>query len=243
VVAALFGWLWWWILPARKRLAVRAYQRAFPGRDPRELAAGVGEVCRGYLDLLRGRYGRVEGAAAVAGGGLALAGHLSCWDLALVSGGRVAPVTIFVKPPSNRLAAALIRRLRTRADVELLPPTGSMAAAEAALDRGRLVIFVQDQRHNAGIAVDFFGQPARTSAAFAALVYRRRPRVFGITQGYEADGAFVVRVRPLEMEVPEPREAAILAITAASQAFYEGAIQARPWAWWWLHDRWKRAAS
>lgn len=242
MVAVLFGWLWWFVLPFRRRLAIASYQRAFPGRDPGELRQGVGEVCRGYLDLLRGRYGRLEGGALAAGGALALAGHLSCWDLALVSGARQIPATIFVKTPSNRLAAWIIAALRRRADIELLPPQGSLPAAEAALDRGRLVIFVQDQRHNAGIAVPFFGQPALTSAAFAALAFRRRPRILGIEQGYEADGGFVMRLRALSIDIPDDRDIAIPAVTAASQRFYEEAIGRRPYAWWWLHDRWKRPA-
>jgi hypothetical protein len=80
------------------------------------------------------------------------------------------------------------------------------------------------------------------SAAFAALAFRRRPPILGIEQGYEADGAFVIRLRALPIDIPEDRDIAIPAVTAASQRFYEEAIRRRPYAWWWLHDRWKRPA-
>ena len=236
----LLGWLWWLVLPVRRSLATAQLRRCFPTLDPGVLRRTVGTVAYGYLLLLLGRYSTLRGTEHLRGGTLALAGHFACWDLALVSGARHVPATIFVKTPSNPVAAWLVGRLRARADLELLPPKGSMAAAEAALDRGRLVIFVQDQRHNAGVPAPFFGRPALTSAAFAALLHKRRPPVVGIYQTLDERGGAVM-IEPLQIEIPEDRAVAIPAITAATQAFYEDRIRRRPEAWWWLHARWKNA--
>jgi KDO2-lipid IV(A) lauroyltransferase len=177
------------------------------------------------------------------GGGLCLAGHGGAWDLALVSAGFHVPITIFVREPTNRLAAWALARVRGRSDVELLPPRGSMSAAREALERGRLVVFVQDQRHNDGVEVPFFGRPALTSAGFAALAWRSRAPVFGAWQWWDGDGGHQLRFETLEPIFPETRDEAIVSLTRFSQAFYEDRIRERPHSWLWLHKRWKRGSE
>ena len=233
------GWLWWTILPIRKSAAIEALSAAFPETDPTLLRTEVGLVAWQYVELLLGIRAEVEGTEHLAGGVIALVGHGSAWDMALVSIGTRAPVTIFVKPPANRLAAWIVTRLRGASDVELLPPEGSMTAAYAALERGRSVLFVQDQRHNRGIPVPFFGRPAWTSPAFAAMAWKTRRPIVGIWQRREANGKHRMWVIPLSIEIPEAREAAIQELTALSQRYYEDRIREAPAQWWWLHRRWK----
>lgn len=234
----LLGWIWWVVLPLRKRLAVDNFRAAFPDEDPTTLRRTVGELAWSYGELLLGRRARVEGVEHLANGTIALAGHFPGWDMALVSLAEAAPVTIFVREPHDALPRWVIRRLREEAGAELLPPRGSQARAYAALEEGRTVIFVQDQRHDPGLAVDFLGRPARTSAGFAAMVHRTRRPVVRVTQARE-DGGWVVRIHPLDLSVPDDRDAALPALTQASQDAYAAEIRRRPWAWWWLHDRWR----
>lgn len=233
----LLSWLWWTLLPVRKRLAVDNFRHAFPDRDPTELRRFMAETIRGYLWLLRGKRVPIEGVEHAAGA-LLLAGHTAAWDLVLISGAEQTPSTVFVKPPSNRLAAWLIRRLRARTGAELLPPRGSKDAAYDALSRGRTVVFLLDQRHNQGIPVPFFGRPAWTSAAFAAMAHRSRAPVVGLWQWWE-DGELRARVEPLDIEIPDDRDQAIAEITAWTQRWYEEQIRTAPRSWLWLHDRWK----
>lgn len=236
----LLGWLWWTLLPVRKRLAVSNYRACFPERDPGELRRTVGELVAGYLDLLRGRRAELRGAELLREGGLVLAGHGGAWDLCLISVAAQVPITVFVRTPTNPLAARLLARLRARAgDLELLPPRGSQQAAYSALARGRVVVFVQDQRHNAGISVPFFGRPALTSPAFAAMAWRSRAPLFGAWQGREPDGRHWLQIERLPWAIPEDRDEAVRTLTESSQRHYEQKIRQRPWSWLWLHDRWK----
>ncbi|MEC7948891.1 MAG: lysophospholipid acyltransferase family protein [Myxococcota bacterium] len=236
----LLGWIWWLVLPVRRKLAVQNHQAAFPERHAGELRRTVGELAWSYVELAAGRRARVEGLEGRSSGALVLAGHFSGWDLALLSLADHTPVTIFVRQPSDQLARAVVARLRTHPDLELLPPRGAMERAYAALAEGRLVLFVQDQRHEPGIAVPFLGRSAWTSAGFAVAAWRTRAPVFGMVQYRDEDGQHVVHLRPLELDVPDDRGAAVGMLTAASQQFYEAVIRARPWTWWWLHDRWRR---
>jgi KDO2-lipid IV(A) lauroyltransferase len=235
----VLGWTWWLILPVRKRMARANLLAAFPDADAGQLRRTVGGVAWGYIELLFGRGAQVDGAEQVPPGSICIGGHSGSWDLILLAVARVVPTTIFVKTPSNPVAAWVIGKLRARVDLELLPPHDSMQAAYAALEAGRMVIFVQDQRHNRGIEVPFLGRPARTSAAFASMLHRTRAPVVGLWQERNASGhrAWLER---LEIHIPENREEAIESLTRESQDYYGGRIADNPPNWWWLHNRWKR---
>ena len=234
----LLGWIWWLILPVRKRMARENLLAAFPEADARQLRRTVGGVAWGYFELIFGRGARVEGTEQIPSGCICIGGHSGSWDLVLPAIARVVPTTIFVKTPSNPVAAWLIDRLRAGVDLDLLPPNDSMKAAYAALEAGRLVIFVQDQRHNRGIEVPFLGRPARTSAAFASMLHRTRAPVVGLWQARDAQGhrAWFERI---ELDIPEDRDEAIESLTRQSQDFYGARIAEDPLNWWWLHNRWK----
>jgi KDO2-lipid IV(A) lauroyltransferase len=219
-------------------MAVANFQAAFPEGSPSQLRRTVGDLLWGYVELAIGRRASIEGAEMVQTGGICLAGHGGAWDLALISAASKIPITIFVKPPSNPIAAWWITRARTRAGLELLPPTGSALAAYRALKRGRLVVFVQDQRHNQGIPVEFFGRPAWTSRGFGVLASRTGAPLFGAWQWRDADGHHM-QIEALKTDVPEDQESAIEYLTQKSQRFYEEKIRHRPHSWLWLHNRWR----
>jgi KDO2-lipid IV(A) lauroyltransferase len=114
-----------------------------------------------------------------------------------------------------------------------------MTAAYVALEAGRMVMFVQDQRHNRGIEVSFLERPARTSAAFAAMVHRSRAPVVGLWQERDAQG-HRAWFEPLVLDIPEDRDVAIESLTRQSQDYYGRRITSHPANWWWLHHRWKK---
>ena len=122
-------------------------------------------------------------------------------------------------------------------------PPSIQDAARDALARGRLIVFVMDQRHNAGIPVDFLGRPAFTSAAFAAMVHRHRPRLFASYQWRAASGSLHARAIELDWSIPEDRAQAIQQLTALSQQWIAERVRATPGDWWWLHKRWKTPAG
>jgi KDO2-lipid IV(A) lauroyltransferase len=238
-VITLLGWLWWWVIPIRKRVAIANYRSAFPDRDPSELRRTVGEMVWSYIELACGKRAMVHGAELASEGGLCLAGHLSAWDLCLISAAQEVPISIFVRPPTNPLLAWWIKRERERAGLELLSPRGSAISALRALKRGRVVIFVQDQRHNQGIPVPFFGRPALTSRGFGLLAARTGAPLLGATQWRDEDGQHHIKVERLDPTLPADAEAAADALTTFSQAFYEERIRRNPHSWLWLHDRWR----
>lgn len=236
----LLGWFWWCVVPVRRREAVAAASRR--GVTPDLVRRSVGSVALGYWELLWGGAVDWRGLEAARGGALLFTGHLGPWDICLVEAAKIAPLTVFLKVPSNPLAARAIARLRSQPGVDLqpLPVEGSLEAAEAALGQGRIVVFVLDQRHAAGIAVPFLGEPAWTSAAFAALAYRTGARVFASAQWRDAEGGIVARAIPVDWPRPIDRAPFVLEWTRRTQEWLGERVLERPGDWWWLHRRWKQ---
>ncbi|HNC99934.1 MAG TPA: lauroyl acyltransferase, partial [Myxococcota bacterium] len=111
----------------------------------------------------------------------------------------------------------------------------------AELDSGKNLLFVQDQRLNRGLELPFFGHPARTSVGFAAAIQRRPQRpVRTVAVWREGVGRHRVHFAPFPMpeRSEDPAEDRRL-ISLAANHWYEEQIRARPWAWLWLHLRWK----
>jgi KDO2-lipid IV(A) lauroyltransferase len=239
---ALLAALWWWVVPVRRRVATENLRSALPGVGPAALRRAVAQVAAGYLLILCGRRGRVEGPVPPAGA-VAVAGHFSAWDLALLTGAARVPVAIFLRPPSVRLARAWIAAVRRRVGIWALGPAGSLPAAAAARRAGRLVVFVQDQRHNRGRPVELLGRPAWTSTGLAGFLWDEQAPLWGITQGFGPDGRLVVRFTPLALSAASSRKEAVERWTADVQSWLEAEIRARPDAWWWLHDRWRAPAA
>ena len=235
----LIGWLWWWCVPVRKRLAIANFEAAFPDRSASILRQTVGEMVWGYIDLAVGKRATLHGTDHIRNGGICIAGHLGAWDLALISLAERIPCTIFVRTPANPLIARWIRRLRLRAGLQLLDPSDSLSDAHRALHQGRLVIFVQDQRHNSGVSVPFFGRPALTSCGFGALASRTKAPLFGAHQWRDSSGQHHVQIEPLILDISADHQQAVIDLTHATQRFYENRIKAKPHSWLWLHDRWR----
>ncbi|MBL8615479.1 MAG: hypothetical protein JNM72_07715 [Deltaproteobacteria bacterium] len=234
------GALWWWALPIRRAEATAALRSALPSAGPPGplLRRAVGSAALGYLELLFGRPMEIDGLEGISAllrpdrGLWCLAGHHGPWDLLLVRASAAVPISIFVRAPSGRLSRAALAHLRRRGgDLELLSPAAGIEAATAAYARGRVVVFVQDQRHNRGVAAPFFGRPAKTSTGLARALAAHPGPVLWAEAWRAADG------RPmgaLDLRVVRPG----VDPTTWSQTQHEGAARARPGDWWWLHKRW-----
>jgi KDO2-lipid IV(A) lauroyltransferase len=237
-VAWLLAWTWWWVLPIRRRVAVENLRAALPDVAPRPvLTRMMHDLVLGYVELLQFDRLRIEvvGAEGVRGAVL-VGGHGGAWDLALLGWARAFPVTIFLRTPTNAWVRGLLTRLRDEAGVHRLETGAGMDAAYRALAAGRNVFFVQDQRHNAGPPLPFFGRPAHTSLGAAAAVARTGCPVYGAWQWRVGTGHHRLELWPLAAQ-GELRD-----VTNAFNTFYAQQIAARPHGWLWLHDRWKPVA-
>ena len=252
--AGLVSWLWWFVVPVRRRLAEGNFRTAFPGRPPgpplRRMASGL---VLGYFELLHevGRPGTVrfelegEGVDPIrerssqGEGTLLLAGHLGSWDLAgpLAAQRSGLKVTAVAKVPQSRNVAAFMEEARKAFGLGLLEAErGLLPRVCQLLAEGQVVVFHLDQRHKEGIFVPFFGRPAVTAPGLAAVAARTGVPVFFLEYRREGTGRHAARVSG-----PIPTTGRVEDDTALFNRWIEEAVRRRPHGWFWLHDRWKGA--
>lgn len=243
LVAWKIAWVWWLLLPIRKRQAVENLKAALPDLAPRRtLVRTMHDLVLGYVEILR--FERlaivVEGADAVEPGSLVLAGHGGSWDVALLAWADAFPLAIFLKTPKDPWVRDRLAELRRAHDVMALETGATLHDAYVALDAGRSVMFVQDQRFDRGVTSPFFGRPAKTSAALAVAALKTGRPVFGAWQWREGIGRHRLKIERLPLPTPTgDRAADIQAITDAANRWYETCIRAYPHGWLWLHRRWR----
>lgn len=234
-LAWVIAWVWWTVLPIRKRVAVANFRASFPDLQPRPaLLRMMHNLVLSYFEFVQFEHVAVtvEGAEGLFGV-VIVAGHGGAWDATILGTAEVTPMTIFFRTPANRWVQALLARLRDEHGVQRLETGATMADGYAALAAGRNVYFVQDQRHNKGPAIPLLGRPARTSLGAAAASIKTGRPLYGAWQSREGIGRHTIRFERLDFE----GDAA--ARTEAINRWYGEQIRMRPHGWLWLHDRWK----
>jgi Kdo2-lipid IVA lauroyltransferase/acyltransferase len=112
-----------------------------------------------------------------------------------------------------------------------------------ALKSGKHLGMLLDQKMNDGIAVPFFGVPAMTAPALAALALRFDCAVLPVrAERLGRAPKFRVTVQaPLSIPRTGDRAADALALMTEVNARMEEWIRAAPGQWLWLHRRWPDA--
>jgi KDO2-lipid IV(A) lauroyltransferase len=145
------------------------------------------------------------------------------------------------RAPVHAEIARDIYEKRTRLMGQLVRNTrGATFEIAAAMEAGAHLGMMIDQRLARGVAVPFFGRPARTNPIMASLARQFDCPVHGARAIRMADGRLHLEMTgPIEM----PRDADglidVAAATAKMTQVVEGWVREHPEQWFWLHDRWK----
>jgi Kdo2-lipid IVA lauroyltransferase/acyltransferase len=259
--SAVGGWLGRLIGP-RLGISKRArcnIERALPELSESEIADvirgvwdNLGRVAAEYPHLRKIRIfepgGRVETCGlehvdrAVAAGRrmIIFSGHIANWEIALLAAVQYGiSVAQIYRAANNPLVDRMITRFR--GDAGELIPKGAAAArrAIATLRRGAHLTILADQKMNDGIPVPFFGRPAMTAPALAALALRFDCDVLP-ARVERLDGAYfrLTVFPPLPLPRTDDSHADAAALMAQVNAILERWIRDRPEQWFWVHRRW-----
>lgn len=230
---------------ARRRVIRGMYENL--GRTIGELPhlAGLAQTASGPGWEIEGE-DIVRSVAEKGGPGIFFSAHFGNWEmLPPVAAKFGVELASMYRAANNPLVDGMINRLRQNAmgRETLLFPKGSAGArgALAHLARGGYLGILMDQKMNDGIAVEFFGRPAMTAPALAALALRFRCPVIP---------AYVRRIGPARLRVtcepplPLPdtgdRQKDQALLTRAVNERLEDWIRATPECWFWLHRRWPK---
>ncbi len=209
--------------------------------DFRETTAGPGWELIG-ADILRRL--REKGGPMIF-----FSGHIGNWEvLPIVAAAHGVEVAPFYRPVENRQLDAMLLDLRRQALRTEVPmfAKGAAGARQSLvhLSRGGRLAMLMDQKMNDGIKAQFFGRPAMTASALAALAVRLRCPV--IPSYVERTGPARFRLtceQPLDLPDTGDRIADIASLTQMVNDTLERWIRAKPESWLWLHRRWPKASS
>ena len=264
-LATPLGWLWFYLLPIRRRVALQGVDRVFG--DSLSRAAKRRIVRRAFVQLCcyvieglrmpaltpkrslqlvsRPHKHRIDALLARRRGVIAVTAHFGNYDFLgtsqAVLGYRVHAIVKEIRWPA---AYAFMQRVRHATGLQTVAPRRSRNQIKEILRRGEIVAFLIDQHlppHRA-IVCEFFGQLAATTPAPVQLAFETGAPIMPMfmVRG-ESPGTHVAVMEP-EFVLEEPfadREANVRHNTERLNRLLEGYIRAHPDHWLWLHRRWK----
>ncbi len=214
----------------RAAMEVMSIAHAFQGRLDQRIAFEPG--ARATLAALRGQpLVAVQphlGSVDLGGAALALAGIEPAFPMRL---------------PSNWYLGQSLARAREGYGVRLLERHGAVRGLLGQLKSGRCAVLATDQNaHHAPIFVDWFGHPAATERAAAALALKTGAAVLvfwcprGALTGTWSFGCTLVR----GVTAPAPADdEAVRTLTLRMHHEMERAILRWPEQYLWIHDRYR----
>jgi len=265
-VGAAIGSLYFAIRPSRRRIARRNLTLAFPERTEqaleqiardsfRHFGAAIFEsfslarmkpetICR--LASFENWHYLAE-AEAESQGVIVMTAHLGVQELI---GDAVAlyrgPMEIVARPFSNATVDKTVRAMRQRFGNHLLPKRHAVRGMIRALDQGKRVAILIDQRvhPNQGVQVPFFGRPSWTSPLPAQLSLRSGVPVVPLFAYRNRGGRYRIvahpPIRPTNPTRSRPDASEVVALTTRYSEVTEAAIRRELEQWLWMHDRWRR---
>ncbi len=245
---------------AISRRARRNLRRALPeigedeaGRIIRGMWDNLGRVIAEYPHLdkyqVYAEGGRIEmhGAEHIRAQGapgkctIFFSGHFGNWEVATLAVTQAGlGVVEMYRAANNPIVDRLINRSRSVVGSELAAK-GAIGARRmiAAMQDGRHVAMLVDQKQNDGIAVPFFGRDAMTGPALARFVLRYGCEVVPVRVDRLPRARFRITAEPpLDLPRSGDAEADVLAIMTKVNQVLERWIRERPDHWFWLHRRW-----
>lgn len=173
-----------------------------------------------------------------------VSGHIGNWEMLPPAVARYGlPFSSFYRAPNNPLVDRILCDLRNAAMGQPVPlfakgAKGARSALGHILKGGHLGMLV-DQKMNDGVAARFFGLPAMTAGAMAAMAIKLRCPVI---PGYvERLGPARLRIHvhpPLDLPDSGNRAQDQTDLTQMFNDWIEGTIRQHPGSWLWLHRRW-----
>lgn len=273
-VAAAAGEAIFRFAPRRRRIARANLRIAFPELDEAQRLNLARRSCRSFIltclegakfltrfDLRRAErtvreivddaeetIDKVRAIHKDAGGCVFVVPHLGNWEF-LAHAGALAgiPLTVPVRPLDNRKLEATLYEMRASSGQEILSKKNAFFHLREALRKGRSVAILADQNAGGeGIDAPFFGRPARTTPAPAALaVLYNRPLVLisclrkGDARRYE-----ILLSEPIAPDMnAKSAKQEMERLTKLVNEETENLVRKGPEQYLWIHDRWKITKS
>lgn len=176
-------------------------------------------------------------------GVVAVTGHIGNWELlAQVVAHSGYPITAIAKPLYDPRLTRLVHTARTRYGMQVVWRGDSGASRDMLAvfkSQGMLALLIDQDTKVQGAFVPFFGRPAFTPTAAAALALRFGTPVV-VVWHHRVGGEHRLHLERLSFTPSGDKDADVVRFTAAMTARLEAAIREHPEQWVWMHRRWRR---
>ena len=260
-VGMAVGRLSYWCDRRHRRIAEQNLAAAFPKRPAAERRAIVRDAFAHFGRLLlqvltfstltpdemlaRVEFVGLEHARAAFAEGkgvLFVTGHFGFWELqAMVHPLRLPPMSVLARALDNAPLNALLEDIRTRTGNHVIYRSGTLRRALRALHAGEGVGILIDQHilSRDAVRVDFFGRPAATTGAVAALALRTGAPVVPLFALPLGKGRYRMVYEPAVAPPPADEPDAVSTFTQRCSDVLEAYVRRNPELWLWMHRRWR----
>ena len=177
---------------------------------------------------------------ALHGGGFLIGAHIGNWEVgplaALSVGKKVAAI---YRPLNNPLLAGLLERRQKYYGGDIYRKGREAALGMVtAMRKQQVMCLLVDQQLREGMAVPFFGHPAKTSISHIKIAIKKNvPIMFMRTERLDGCRFRVTISAPLALPQTSSDDAVLHVATAINQELARW-IAAQPDQWFWPHRRW-----
>lgn len=175
-------------------------------------------------------------------GYLLVSGHFGNWEwVAFLQSSLGFPLEMVTRPLDNPYVEGFLKKIREAKGNRVVYKRNAVREMVKALKASKGVAFVFDQNfgEEGGVFVPFFDRPAATTPVFGRIAARMDVPVLPVMAYPENGGYRVVYGKPIVPRKELSVEENSMMIIRESTLRLEEAVRKTPWAWFWMHDRWR----
>ncbi|MFH1862514.1 MAG: lysophospholipid acyltransferase family protein [bacterium] len=175
-------------------------------------------------------------------GGIVVSGHLGNWELMGAATAVLGfPVSYIVTSQSNNRVDALMDELRRSVGIEIIKRRDALKGVIKVLNNNRLIAILSDQdAHEAGVFVPFFGRLASTPRGAAMFALRTGAALIFVESYRQGTDRLKVHFQLISKDgLSRNSDEAVKELTRRFTEKLEEAVRRHPEQWFWMHRRWK----
>ena len=258
-----FGRFMFWVDGAHRRIALENLARAFPARSAAERRALTKAMFAHFgalvFELLKFRsltpeqmaalmdvegVERIRAAHAHGKGVFFVTGHFGYWEMQAITHPFHSPdIAVMARPLDNPALHGWLEQLRTMTGNRVIYRQGALRRVlrELGDNKGVAILIDQHLHTSEAVSVDYFGRPAATTSALAALALRTGAVVIPVFALPLPGGRYrFVYEHPVEPPPPDSPDP-VLELTQRCTDVLEMYVRRHPELWLWMHRRWRDA--
>ncbi|MCK9582730.1 MAG: lysophospholipid acyltransferase family protein [Endomicrobiales bacterium] len=182
----------------------------------------------------------VEKAINDGKGAVLVGAHFCNWEIMGAAIAQRYPLTFVIGQQENSKVDSLLNEYRAEKGIKLIPLKFALRGVMKTLKANELIAILADQdAHEDGVFVEFFGRPASTPKGPAMFALRQNCPMIAGHIFRARDGKFDVEFEVVQKPQAQNQDELIGMYMANFTKILEKNTRKAPDNWFWMHKRWK----